>query len=125
MDGVLIFREETTASLVRALKMTPYFPELRGIIVHDEKGWLNSRIVEGKTELPVIVFKSLRKSAGQRRKISGRVSDSQARALSPDPTSPRGLITLTMTKGGIPEPLRIAHLLAKLSVFHDISHDKR
>lgn len=125
LDGVLVFREKTPDSLARALRITPYFPELRGIMIHDEKGRIDRLIVEKKTELPVIVFKSLRSSGRPKGRLSQRASNNQSRPIFSAPSNPERIIDLTTTRQGTPEPLRIAHLLAKLPIFRNISHDKR
>lgn len=125
MDGVLVFREKTTDSLVRALRITPYFPELRGIMVHDEKGRIEPGILEKRTGLPIIVIKSLPRSSGHVRKLSRRPNNSRSRQSSLDPSNLQKIMALTTIKGVIPEPLRIAHLLAKLPIFRNIAHDKR
>ena len=125
LDGVLVFREKTPDSLAGALRITPYFPELRGIMIHDEKGRIDPLIVEKKAELPVVVLKSLRSSGRPAGRLSQRESNNRSRPIFFVPSNRERIIALTTTRRGTPEPVRIAHLLAKLPIFRNISHDKR
>jgi endonuclease V-like protein UPF0215 family len=120
LDGVLAFPSNPipkSRSIASAILGTRFFPELRLIMTHDPKAQIDPKIIEKSTKLPVIQIDSAkrRKSDGfESYMVSGR--ELQAKSSLPSRILQEVLSTTWMT-GMLPEPLRIAHLLARSRFF--------
>jgi len=114
LDGVVRFglgrpAEQQVAENVRATK---YYPELRAIMLHDPGNHLAHGLLETVVRLPVIAvsnarevpkgysfFRSEHGTLLHRSRLSRSTADQ--------------VLSLTWTCGRLPEPARIAHVLAK------------
>ncbi len=119
MDGVMTFSrdaEEEADLIANKIAKSRYFPELRTIMVHDPKSLLDPKIMQQGTRLPVvnIALDSRIKAGGYR--FYGK--DRQQLWIKTTLESPslEKILSLTKSRGRLPEPLRIAHLLAKLNI---------
>ncbi len=116
LDGVAVFPSNPTThskSIASAILRTRFFPELRLIMTHDPKARLDMKLIESMTGLPVIEVNlaSTRKSESFKQYKVGR-----RRLQVKSPLPPRTLqeiLSTTWTTGLLPEPLRIAHLVAR------------
>ncbi len=124
LDGVLTLSVGMGARQA-ALKIngTKYRPELRAIMIHDPRMVLDSSIVQRMTNLLVLDWIGsengrLPKRSGQT--LGRKASDTVLSRLTIDK-----MLAITRTKGRMPEPVRIAHLLAKMRVIGRFSQDKR
>lgn len=126
LDGVLTFSAELkTNQLASKINTTKYRPELRAIMIHDPSMILNSSTIERMTGLPVLEAVSSVKghptSQGSLSKVTG-----QKRSMMHSRQSTNDQITAAKAiRGGLAEPVRIAHLLAKLHVFGRFLQEKR
>jgi|SRR6267143_2071111 len=120
LDGVLVLPTEParkTAWIASAIIRTRFFPELRLFMMHDPETQLNSKVIERLTKLPVITVNSKRKrqSDGFR---SYKVGQKQLQVKgSLPPRILQEILSTTWATGPLPEPLRIAHLLARSRFF--------
>ncbi|SRR5712692_7933424 len=116
LDGVLVLPSRVmleTTRIASAIIRTRFFPELRLIMTHDPKAQLDPKVIEGLTKLPVVQVDSTRK-----RRSSGfkpyKVGRKQLLVKSTVPPSVlQEILSRTWATGTLPEPLRIAHLLAR------------
>jgi len=115
LDGVFTLNDPGRLSdreIARRIVGTRYFPELRAIMVHDPKNRSNTDTIEKATRLPVITVSSIRpRRRGFRVAPAGR-GGLWVRTSLPDETLSR-ILSLTTVFGKLPEPARVAHLLAK------------
>ena len=115
LDGVLVLPSKPTFETTRiasAIIKTRFFPELRLIMTHDPETQLDPMVIERLTKLPVITVDSTRK-----RRSSGfkpyKIGQKQFLVKSTLPPSVlQEILSTTWATGMLPEPLRIAHLLA-------------
>jgi endonuclease V-like protein UPF0215 family len=118
LDGVLVFPSKPkTRWIASAILRSQFFPELRLIMIHDHETRLDSKIIERLTKLPVIQIASARKrrSAGFK---SYRIGKKELQVKSSlQPRILQEILSTTWTTGTLPEPLRIAHLLARSRFF--------
>jgi len=115
LDGVVTFpKRMTTELLSKSVLGTKYFPELRLIMVHDPKRALEIRTLQDATGLPVITVRTAKTGQKLSRRRSPRAGAKLiARNKTLDSSSLEMVLRLTRTKGPLPEPVRVAHLLAK------------
>lgn len=124
LDGIIAFpRGLTTAQLANSIRETKYYPELKLIIVHGFKRDLNSRTVERISRLPVIKVLRTNLPVMKRGALEGKEFGLSVKTTVDRPTL-RRILALTQVVGSLPEPIRIAHLLAKLHVSRRVSQDK-
>jgi hypothetical protein len=125
LDGVLVFsKEESLGQLGREISESKYFPELKIIMVHDPERRLDSAEIGRTTRLfPVNV--PYVENTMTRGLVSRSSSYRRHRAEGLDPSELRRIPGLTQVRGGLPEPVRIAHILGKLRVFGRHHQDKR
>jgi len=119
LDGVVVFPSNPipkSRSIASAILATRFFPELRLIMTHDSKARIDSKVIEKWTKLPVIqIGSSRRNSTGFE---SYRVGAKELRVKSSlQPRTLQEILSTTWTTGILPEPLRIAHLLARSRFF--------
>jgi hypothetical protein len=120
LDGVVLFPSKPipkSKSIASAILGTRFFPELRLIMTHDPKEQLDAKVIERSTRLPVIQIDSTRKrnSDGFKPYKVGRKC-LQVKSLLP-PGVLQEILSTTWTTGMLPEPLRIAHLVARSRFF--------
>ena len=117
LDGVFVFeRSLNPALLARKVAETKYFPELKAIMLHGANSPSDARIVQRTTKLPVITISPDGRLNGQVYKnISTRNERLRVKPSIRD-LNLQDILSLTKTSGSLPEPVRIAHLLGKLSL---------
>jgi endonuclease V-like protein UPF0215 family len=116
LDGVLVLPSKPTFEttwIASAIMRTRFFPELRLIMTHDSKTQLDPMVIERFTKLPVVQVNSTRK-----RRSSGfkpyKVGQKQLLVKSTlSPSVLQEILSTTWATGIFPEPIRIAHLLAR------------
>lgn len=125
LDGVVLFENISKKSLGIQIVNIPYHPELRCIMVHDQTNRLKTSSIERQTGLPLI--KVSNDYNGSRKETI--VSVSKRGHLSVKTKLPTSILekilALTWTTGPLPEPVRVAHLLARAQVFHKPFQDKQ
>jgi hypothetical protein len=120
LDGVVVFPSSpipNSRPIASAILETRFFPELRLIMTHDPETRLNSRTIERSTRLPVIQVNSAKE-----RSLNGfKPYIIRGKELQVKSSLPSGILqeilSITWTTGILPEPLRIAHLLARTRFF--------
>src|SRR2546428_3611674 len=122
LDGVVVLPSKLipeSKSIGSAILGTRFFPELRLIMIHDPKVRLDAKVIERLTRLPVIQIDSARKrnSAGFKPYRVGR-KGLQVKSLLP-PGVLQEILSTTWARGLLPEPLRIAHLVARSRFFRE------
>jgi len=127
LDGVMAFTQDAEGEADRLAKQivkSRYFPELRTIMLHDPRGLLDPNTVQQITRLPVISISLDSRFEAQGYRLYG--NDRKQLWIKTDLESPSLEKILSLTKSGasLPEPLRIAHLLAKLNIPRRLSRDK-
>ncbi len=117
LDGVIRFSLErnSSTSLGKALLGTKYYPELRAIMMHDPKSHVVASILEKSTKLPVIAVLGKRRPKGRYSMFRSEYGTIGYRSRLPRATVER-ILGLTWTYGPLPEPARVAHLLAERTV---------
>ena len=122
LDGVVLFTSKPilkSKSIASGILGTRFFPELRLIMTHGPKMRLDPDLIERLTGLPVIQIDSARKrsSGGFKPYQVGR------KWLQVSSSLPRGvlqeILSTTWATGMLPEPLRIAHLVARSRFFRE------
>lgn len=112
LDGVMRLQGSkslTSVGVAKFVRASRYYPELRVIMTHDKRHALDSISLERSVGLPVIqVATSPRQGYRRYATKNGAV---RIRTRLPIQTVTR-IVSLTCTRGRMPEPLRIAHLLA-------------
>jgi endonuclease V-like protein UPF0215 family len=117
LDGVLAFsKKERSGKLGREISESKYFPELKIVMVHDPDRHLDSDEIRRTTRLLLIDVPDIEKNRASDT-IRVRSSDHRHQAKGLDPSTLRRIRELTHVRTGLPEPVRIAHILGKLRVF--------
>ena len=120
LDGVLVLPPKPTLNTIwiaSAIIRTRFFPELRLIMTHDPETQLDAKVIERLTKLPIITVDSTRKRQSDGFK-SYKVREKQLQVKSSLPSEIlQEILSTTWTTGILPEPLRIAHLLARSRFF--------
>jgi endonuclease V-like protein UPF0215 family len=120
LDGVLVLPSKPTIRtpwIASEIIRTRFFPELRLIMTHDPEKQLDPNEIERLTKLPVITVNSTRKTPSDGFK-SYKVGEKQLQAKSSlPPRVIQEILSTTWATGMLPEPLRIAHLLARSRFF--------
>src|SRR2546425_3909991 len=120
LDGIVVFPSNPipkSKSIGFAILRTRFFPELRLVMIHDPKGRLDAKIIERLTRLPVIQIDSARnKSSTGFKPYKVGTKWLQVKSLLP-PRVLQQILSATWTTGTLPEPLRIAHLVARSRFF--------
>jgi endonuclease V-like protein UPF0215 family len=120
LDGVLVFPSESRTknrSVASTILGTRFFPELRMIMTHDPTEQLDPEVIERLIKLPVIQVDSARKrnSDGFKPYKVGRKWLHVKSSLPPGVV--QEILSTTWATGMLPEPLRIAHLVARSRFF--------
>lgn len=115
LDGVVRFRltdNLVEQELAKAILSTRYYPELRAIMLHDPKQLLSSTTLENRSRLPIIEIARQRQAGkGYVRSYANHKTLFRRTRLARETV--QKILALTMTGAGLPEPVRVAHLLAK------------
>ena len=114
-DGVLFFSQERDPfgeDVTNSIVETKYFPELRSVMIHDPAGRLDPVRIEQKTKLPVMEVSEAPMNKRGYRLVPGRRTDLWVKTRLPAPIT-RKILAITWTMGGLPEPVRVAHILSK------------
>jgi endonuclease V-like protein UPF0215 family len=119
LDGVASFpayRNDVSRRVAKRITEWAYFPELRAIMLHDPTDQLDSTALEGLTELPTMVISKdeLNHSRGYQR-FQGDLGRLWVKTRL-EPSSLKKILSVSWTIDKLPEPLRVAHLLARLKV---------
>src|SRR5438093_6609475 len=116
LDGVFVLPPKPTLKttwIASAIIRTRFFPELRLIMTHDPEKQLDPKEIERLTKLPIITVDSTRKRQSDGFK-SYKVGAKQLQVKSSLPSEIlQEILSTTWATGMLPEPLRIAHLLAR------------
>jgi hypothetical protein len=116
LDGVLVFKPPPKNNrnwLANQIVKIPYYPELRGIMLHDPSNRLNPSSIERLTQLFSITLSHPRAQLSKKF-ISFKGPGGRLLVKTRLPTSTlEKIFTVTWTTGKFPEPVRVAHLLAK------------
>ena len=116
LDGVFVLPPKPTFKttwIASAIIRTRFFPELRLIMTHYPETQLDRKTIERLTKLPVIAVDSTRKRQSDGFK-SYKVGEKQLQVKSSLPSEIlQEILSTTWATGILPEPLRIAHLLAR------------
>jgi endonuclease V-like protein UPF0215 family len=120
LDGILVFPSKpnpNNRSIASAIRETRFFPEVRLIMTHGRKVRLDAKVIEVLTKLPVIWVDSARRrnSDGFKRYKVGR-KWLQVKSSLP-PVVLQEILSATWVTGKLPEPVRIAHLVARSRLF--------
>ncbi len=119
LDGVISFPpnpKNTMRECARRIVDSTYFPELRAVMLHNPEDERESRSLERITGLPTIaISKDEPRSYSAFHGNLGRLWVNTRLEL----TILKKILTASWTFGRLPEPLRVAHLLASLD-FPDI-----
>jgi len=122
LDGVISIPtslKNTMRERARRIVNSAYFPELRAIMLHNPDDERDSRSLERMTSLPTIAISKDEPRHGR----GYKVFDGNLGRLWVDTRLELAILkktlTATWTFGSLPEPLRVAHLLASL-IFSDI-----
>ncbi len=127
LDGVMAFAREAEGEadlLAEKVTESRYFPELRTIMLHDPKGLLDSRTLQRVTRLPVITVSIDSHVHGRGYRLYGKNQQQLWIKTRLESSSLEKILSLTQSDGRLPEPLRIAHLLAKLNIPRRLRRDK-
>jgi len=118
LDGILTFQQNINSDeLAREIAETKYFPELRVIMSHDPKHRLNSRTIQRITAMPLIEIPLSIRTKVRLAETKEDQSGQGWKGAALDPLILKKILALTRVTGHMPEPVRIAHLVAKLHVF--------
>lgn len=119
LDGIVSFPPATKNSsreLSRKIVKTAYFPELRAIMIHNPKGDLNTTSMERTTNLPTIAISEAKpRRAGDYRAFRGKLGRLWVKTRL-ESTILTKILAASWATGKLPEPLRIAHLLARMDL---------
>ena len=122
MDGVISFPTNPKNAIrerARRIVGSAYFPELRAVMLHGSDYERDSRPLERITGRPTISISKNEPRRGRGYKVFygnlGRLWVKTRLELA----TLKMILTVSWTFGGLPEPLRVAHLLASLD-FPDI-----
>jgi hypothetical protein len=119
MDGVISTSPNPKTAMRewgRRIVDSAYFPELRAIMLHNPNGELDSLLLERITGLPTM---SISKDAPNHSRGYATFHGSLGRLwvkTQLESTILKKILAASWTTGKLPEPLRVAHLLARLDL---------
>jgi len=120
LDGVFVLSSRPVlkiASIALAVLGSRFFPELRLIMIHHLETQFDAKILERLTKLPVIqVDETRRRQSGGFKLYKVGPKQLHVKGSLP-PRNLQEILSTTWTAGTLPEPLRIAHLLARSRFF--------
>ncbi len=115
LDGVLRFSLQANLAegeLARQVRATRYYPELRVIMLHDPQNRLRSALLEKNARLPVLEVTTRRADSSGYARFQSKIGTLFFRTRMPVVTAKR-ILGIAWNIGTLPEPARVAHLLAK------------
>jgi len=120
LDGITILAADSpleSNSIASAIIQLKFFPELRLIMTHDPRALLDASLIEKLTKLPVIAVdsKTTKPREGYQKHKLGRKT-LQVKSSLP-PRLLHEVLSTIWTTGSLPEPVRIAHLIARSRFF--------
>ena len=119
LDGVVSFphaQNEPARNCAERIIELRYFPELRAMMLHDPKDQLNSKLLERVTKLPTIAISKGRPRHGRSYRVfQGKLGRIWVKTWLESPAFGK-IFSVSWTIEKLPEPVRIAHLLAKQGV---------
>ena len=122
LDGVVFFPSKLiprSKSIASEILGTRFFPELRLIMTHDSNLRLDHNLIERLTGLPVIQVDSAKKRESDDFKPY-KVGRNWLQVKSSLPPGVlQEILSTTWATGMLPEPLRIAHLVARSRFFRE------
>lgn len=121
MDGVISFPpnpENTMRNCARRVVDSAYFSELRAVMLHTTDDERDPRPLERITSLPTIVISKDQPPQAQGYKVFSEDPGRLWVKTQLEPTILKKILTVSWTFGKLPEPLRVAHLLAGLDFPH-------
>lgn len=125
LDGVVSFPAKIPPEhLADVIRRSKYFPELRLLMIHDRSHSSDLFNLHRSTGLPVILVPSRNHDDPRRRNSRGSKLIQRWKVNGLDRPTVEKIEALTHVKGMLPEPVRIAHLLAKLHIFERFRQDK-
>jgi len=117
LDGVLSIpssRNDVSRTFAKRIIESAYFPELRAIMVHVPDDQLDPTVVERLTKLPTMVISKDKPNDGRGYQcFQGDLGRLWLKTRL-ESTTLKKILSVSWTTGKLPEPLRVAHLLAKL-----------
>jgi hypothetical protein len=117
LDGVISFPpnpKNTIGECARRIVDSAYFPELRAVMLHDPDDERDSRSLERITSLPTIAISKQEHGHGQSYKVFHGNPGGLWVKTRLEQTILKKILAASWTFGRLPEPLRVAHLLASL-----------
>lgn len=119
LDGVIPFPPATknaSKELARRIIDSAYFPELRAVMLHNPNGEPDSDSLERATRLPAIAISKDEPPHDRRYKaFQGNMGRLWIKTKL-ESTVLNKILASSWTFGRLPEPLRLAHLLARLDL---------
>lgn len=118
LDGVFTLQDSgkfSNREIASRIMATRYFPELRAIMVHDPTNRASAETIEKVTQLPVISVSKVNPGRRGFRVLQTRRGRLWVRTSLPGETLSK-ILSLTWVFGRLPEPARVAHLLARTRI---------
>lgn len=124
LDGIVAYPGQMrSAQLASSIRKSKYFPELRLVMVHGINKDLNSGTIERVTGIPLIKVSRTTFTRKKRGTVEEKEFGLSVETKVDSPTL-RKILDITQVLGPLPEPVRVAHLLAKLHIFGSLLQDK-
>lgn len=118
LDGVISFPSNPKNAMTecaRGIVDSAHFLELRAIMLHNPDDERDSRSLESITGLPTMAISKDEPRHGRGYKIFHRNRGRLWMKTRLEPAILTKILTVSWTFGRLPEPLRVAHLLASLA----------
>lgn len=119
MDGVIstsLTPKSVTREWGRRIVDSAYFPELRAIMLHNPNDELDSFLLERITGLPTMSISRDKPSHGRAYEVfDGSLGRLWVKTRLESAVL-KAILAASWTLGKLPEPLRVAHLLARLDL---------
>ncbi len=117
LDGIISFPSsgnDASRMVAKRIIESAYFPEVRAIMQYDPDDQLDSTVVERITKLPTMVISNDKPNDGRGYQcFQGDLGRLWVKTRL-ESTTLKKILSVSWTTGKLPEPLRVAHLLAKL-----------
>ena len=117
VDGIISFPSsgnDASRMVAKRIIESAYFPEVRAIMQYDPDDQLDSTVVERITKLPTMVISNDKPNDGRGYQcFQGDLGRLWVKTRL-ESTTLKKILSVSWTTGKLPEPLRVAHLLAKL-----------
>ncbi len=113
LDGVMLFPREEEAS--RVILGSRYYLELRAIMIHDPASRLDPKTIEKQAKLPVIRVSNSRTPPRPYQRVPSKHGILWVQSNLPSQVL-KNVLNVTWTFGNLPEPARVAHLLARARI---------